>query len=81
MNRWTGLRDRAFGYLLDEVTHRFTRLFGFGKKTIVAVVAVYVDVFDGDATSEGINDTYLLVSGVKEIRANAHDDTWASDSL
>ena len=47
----------------------------------MTVVAVYVDMFDGDATSEGINDTYLLGSGVKEIRANAHEDTWASDSL
>jgi hypothetical protein len=81
LNRRTGLRDRSFGDLLDEVTHRFARLFGFGKKTIVAVVTVYVDVFDRDATSQGINDTYLLVSGVKEIGANAHEDTWASDSL
>ena len=56
-------------------------MFGFGKKTIVAVVAVDIDMFDRDPTSEGVNDAYLLVSGIKEIRTNAHDDTWASDSL
>ena len=47
----------------------------------MAIVAVYVDVFDGYSPSEGIDYSYLLVTWVQEICADTHEQTWAGNSL